>query len=526
MKNLSKHYLLLQKQLYTGVYLRYFFVILLIPFWGVLYYFFAKHIGEFGCFDDCNNFMGGYFLLHGKKIFSEFFFNHQMLMANISYLVQAAFHPQTLYSLVTYHRLLVFAFSVVAGSYLVIRFGLSAVGFVLLFEVNKYYIFGNRFLAESFVVYLMVFMLGVIWQKLHKKPVYLSDYIMSGVSTWFVLFIREPYIPLALFLFVLVLWGKTQIKEKSIAVGIFFICTIITLLSISVPDMILNIYTLNKQLITGETAQTGTNGLGFLKNIFYPVVILFQGKWTILRHIQIITSLVYLSLSSYVFFLKKQRVTVLLVWGILIIANFRFVEPGFMYYEAFHIMVWTGLTLFSSMLMLSVVENVQIKKLILGVLAGLLLYSLFSPQTIFWKKIDTQKEFTEGYGHYYITGTIIKTLSHANFTLFVEKKDDMIYWQADIQPAYKYLWYTSLMPSYKPYVIARDEMFTKYPPDFYFGDCDKYHKHAQSLPANRVTDYQQMLFEKELSCIYVKKSLIPTIPAKKLQEAAALGYHF
>src|SRR5579871_1635124 len=139
-------------------YLYYFIsIVVLVFFTGVLYKIYIPRINAFGCFDDCNNFMGGYFLLHGKRLFSEIFFNHAPGMAYISYLIQSLFHPRNLYELILRHRQFVILFGFFGNLFLLLRFGWKASGFIILYELSKFYLFGDRFLAEAIIVYPIVY---------------------------------------------------------------------------------------------------------------------------------------------------------------------------------------------------------------------------------------------------------------------------------------------------------------------------------------------------------------------------------
>src|SRR5690348_2865404 len=100
----------------------------------VLSYFYYQKIGAFGCFDDCFNIMGGYFLSKNAHIFSGFFYNHAPGMAYISFLVQKLSHPQSLYQLILFHRMSLFIFSFIMGSVLTLRFRWSALAFLLIYE--------------------------------------------------------------------------------------------------------------------------------------------------------------------------------------------------------------------------------------------------------------------------------------------------------------------------------------------------------------------------------------------------------
>ena len=105
----------------------------------ILYKIYMPRVNAFGCFDDCNNFMGGYFLLQGKRLFSEIFFNHNPLMAYVSLIIQQITNPQNLYELILRHRQALLLFSFGFNVILLARFGLPVLGFALFYELTKHH---------------------------------------------------------------------------------------------------------------------------------------------------------------------------------------------------------------------------------------------------------------------------------------------------------------------------------------------------------------------------------------------------
>ena len=103
-----------------------------------LYKIYMPRVNAFGCFDDCDNFMGGYLLLQGKKLYSEIFFNHNPFMAYLSFIVQFVTHPQNLYELILRHRQFLLLFSFVFNVILFLRFGLPAFAFTIFYELTKF----------------------------------------------------------------------------------------------------------------------------------------------------------------------------------------------------------------------------------------------------------------------------------------------------------------------------------------------------------------------------------------------------
>ena len=92
---------------------------MLIPIYAILYKIYIPRVNAFGCFDDCNNFMGGYFLLQGKHMFSEFFFNHQPFAAHISASIQWLANPENVFELILRHRQFVLLLSLIMNALLI-----------------------------------------------------------------------------------------------------------------------------------------------------------------------------------------------------------------------------------------------------------------------------------------------------------------------------------------------------------------------------------------------------------------------
>jgi len=113
---------------------------------SVVYY---KLAVSYSFIDEFNNYLAGYFLLQEKVLYTQIFFQHNMLMAYISEIIQFLLHPDSLYKLVIYHRLFVLVFALIWDIFFVIRFRYIGLLFAILFEISKYFLFGNLFLAES-----------------------------------------------------------------------------------------------------------------------------------------------------------------------------------------------------------------------------------------------------------------------------------------------------------------------------------------------------------------------------------------
>ncbi len=486
-------------------------------FYIVLYKIYMPRINAFGCFDDCNNFMGGYFLLHGKRLFSEIFFNHNPLMAYLSFLVQLVTHPQNLYELILRHRQALLLFSFLCNLILLIRFGPPALAFALFYELTKFYLFGDRFLAEAFIVYPLVYLVGLVLFKLKNKQITLLDYLASGVLVWFIVFMREPYVPAALLVFMYLLWNKKNVQKSIISLGIFIVLSLTTILLHDLKEFYFNVVTVNLVLVSSGP---------YLKIFSYPIQIFFGGEWGYFRYLLVSFNTLFV-ISSLYLLSKKQWKVVFFTWVILGLANVRYVEPGKAFYSAFHLLCWYGIFLFISFTFVSYIHQYSKKVssiLMLGYL-GILLFHIFSPLSFLQSKPDPHLELITNYGGPIQVGIVINSLSTPANTLFLDGFDDIIYWQAQRVSPYKYSWYTSLMPNYQKYTDERITMFRKSPPDFYYGSCPKEIYSIKLLPDFIKNDYVRLYSDNKPTCLWIKKTKLSSISAQQWTKAKENYYY-
>lgn len=494
-------------------------LLLLVVFYGVLYKIYIPRVNAFGCFDDCFNFMGGYFLLHGKRLFSEIFYNHNPLMAYVSFLVQYFSHPQSLYELVLRHRQFLLLFSFAFGVLLTVRFRLKAFMFIIMYELTKFYLFGDRFLAEAFVIYPLVYLLGLAWDKFNKIKLNKTDYILAAIFSWFIIFAREPVVPAVLLLFGFIIYSKKWKKNLLLPVSIFTVLSIGTLLLHNIPEFFFNVVTTNSGISFAAETQ-GILGIGIIKIFLYPILLFFGGVWGEFRIVITALSALFICSSAFLVW-KKMTKHVLFLWIHLGLLNIRYVEPGKVFYGAFHLLCWYGVFVFSTALMIATIyKKSKQAGLVLGLLfISILVFHIVSPSSFLHDKVDTQTEFINNFGIPLQVGNVVNSLSNPNDTLFLDGTDDIIMWVAKRYSSYKYSWYTSVMPNFKKYTDARTEMFVKNPPDFYYGTCIGDKDPVRTLPPGDA--YIRLYNDDKPSCLWVRDTKIRSITDEQWKKAAA-----
>ncbi len=522
-------------------------IFLLIGFWVYLRGVYRDRLGAFGCFDDCFNIAGGYFLSMGKRLYTDFFFNHQPLPAYISWAIQTIYQPQSIYELILRHRMTLIYYFAAADLLLTLRFGLAGFAFALLYETTKGYVFGERFLAESMIVYPLVYLLGLSIQRtvlrlnlvqtrfnLFNNFSASAEVILAAVAAWFVVFSREPYVPLALFLFGVYLW-RLQ-KGRMLALVVFLVLSAATILIHNPADYWWNVVVASATSVAGAEIQSqNLAGTGLLSIFFYPIHVLFGGTWNHFRWIEAALSGLLLILLAFP--LTRSRIDnnkaaalkLSIVFVIALgLANIRQVAPGTLYYGAFHHTVWYGLVIAIVAFLLSSTTSVSVipalgagiqylfslRFLRLGgwlLYAGIVIYALFSPQSYLHEKVDRAVEFQIGYSHYSTQGEIIRRLSKQTNTMFVEEWDELIYWQAKRPSAYRYVWWSSTLADVPKYRDAKVAMWQDSPPDFYVGLCEGQDPMKTSLPKDVATDYLRLTQNGKPSCVFVRRSVARSI---------------
>lgn len=479
----------------------------------------------FSFVDEYDNFIAAHFMMKGKKLFSEIFHNRQLGMVYLSYLIQFITHPQTLYQLVIIHRSFIIVFSFLFSLFLVWRFGLIAAGFVLLYEPIKYYFHGNLFLAESLIIYPLVYLFFLILISKQKETSLLENFFI-GICLWFVFFMREPYVPLVFFLFISYCLKFRKSKYLIISLIVFLILTFFTLLTINLKDYFYQLVEINSLRIFNKK-EDGLTLIGFIKSFFYPIQILLGGYWNHFRIIIaiLLTLLLFLIVSVKVFLKKNWQI--LFIFISLGLAALRTIEPGKIFYGAYRMTQWYGFIIASVLILTKFLYDNKKNKVALTSIVILILvffYSIFSKESFVWKKIDKQQIFNINYNRYFVNGEVVKLLSDKDDNLFVDGYESLIFWQAGIPSSYKYGLYYPVMKGILRFDQEKNKMLKTKMPTFYFIDC--IYRNINPIPEEISANYKQFIYTviNEETCLYINKNKIKKLSEEKIKLIEKYNY--
>lgn len=487
----------------------------------------------FGCFDECMNYLAADFVLKGKVLYGEYFFPHQMLMVYLSSLIQFLLHPQSIYYLVLYHRLFIFFFAVLMDILIILRFRKVGIGFVLLFEETKFYFMGSLFLPESIVVYFLVYLIGLTWARLTGKKISSVDYILSGIFTWAAVFMREPYVPVAIIMYAIIIWGNIKTKAKLLSLAIFSLLSLVTLAFTDLQNYFYQVWFVNFRNILGPSSGNKIGIVEMFKIFLYPVYIFMDGRWNFLRNILMGVSAIFL-LSSVILLVRfKKTKLIIIALVILGFSNSRFVAPGVAFYEAFHMLIWYGLFIMLTLLFVRELYLRKANRLILGFFVAIfsflcvlsVLPGSFFEENIHESAFYRDSEFRIEFDRFYVNGEAIRLMSDKGDTLFVDLWNDLIYWQAKLTSPYKYTNYWGQEAVFPVFKNARLEMFRNNPPDFYYYACSDKQYVSPFLPEFVANDYMQLYYINKPSCLYVKKDKFVSISQEKWDKLGVLRFY-
>ena len=501
----------------------FFIVVFLLLTYFFLYKIYIPKINAFGCFDDCFNFVGGYFLGRGRQLYSQIYFNHMPLMPYLSAVIQHFGNPINIFEFVLRHRQLLLIFSFVFNVLIVWRFGLVGLASMVVYEFSKFYIFGDRFLAEAFIVYPLVYLTGLGLHTIFKKRLYSWEIILAGVFTWFVIFMREPYVPVALFLFGTILRPVYRKRITLVAFALLLVLTAGLFTLFSPHDFLYNVITVNLQR---DELQPGIFwGTGIAKSFFYPVYLLFTGRWNDFR-IQLTILSIVLMASALAWAKMKKG---LWLFGFLFIAlgfaNLRPTIPGLLYYEAYHQINWYGMFLFSTLYFLYNYTVEVRKKYVYYIVSGsLLVFVLFSPRSFIYQHVDQQTEFITNYGTFLQVGEVIKAISKPEETLFTNGADEFLYVTSDRNSSFPFVFYYPTQDKNKLPAAAR-EMYCSHPPDIIYDFCSPEAPLHPYLPAQMLPMYRQWYSGGKPTCLYIKESLVAGLTPVQRDKAMEFLYY-
>ncbi|MBI2600764.1 hypothetical protein HYW42_02320 [Candidatus Daviesbacteria bacterium] len=457
--------------------------------------------------DEEYNFAIGKYLAKGEILYDDIITNHQPVTHILSGLLQKKENPDTTYALIKSQRTAIINWSAIWSIILVFYFGLAGLIFVFIYELTKIHFYGNLFLAETIVVYPLVFLIGL--SIFRKIPLRAFELFFSGSLIAFLTLTLGPIYPAIFFLTLLFLINS----KKSLIFGLSgaFAFFLLVLPFINIPGFFQHYFFGN---LENMVPQTKEYWISAITQSFASPILSFQDS-SPNDNLKLIRILSITLILNLVYFLFKRKffltVTIIILSGLL---NLRFIRPGEGHAGGFHLLPWyASLVFITSVLLLHNTEQsfglrtqdrrltarLQLgnKNFRLRYLAALLQGSSFVKQiksnsSLFFKGLnillfvialnlsfsyakqnlfiqkDAKKDFEVFFSNHTKIGESIKNLKKPGDTLFVFPDAWLVYWQSDIDHLPKLFGYYTWMSGIPKLQKQVNYAFINFPPTFYY----------------------------------------------------------
>ena len=429
---------------------------------------YLRKTASFRFFDEENNIVAGYLMTQGRALYRDIFMNHNPLPLVISQLLQQAIPSGTHFDLVKLHRVFMVVFALIANGLLLIRFRSKALLFVGAYEYMRFYISGQMFLAEGMMAYMFAYYIFLLIEAYYDKrqAISIRDTLIASFLFAFIVLSREPYVPLVVVLYALVLirsisskWAWGCATASFAAVGLF-------MLQYDLGEFYKQVVLLNGPHSVLESKTQG--GLQ-----------IYSGIWQILDYIRVGFSFdkpLYLILSpicvlvllfilhqlqsrrwSHSFFFLLTSILILFLAGI---RNFGSGTEWFgMYRSISYIAI---ITAFAS--------SISSQKTKVALLIVIVFIALLHPRSHFIETRNNASEYYINYSPSYTTGTIIALLCEGQHdcNVFIDGIDVYPYFVSKIKPNYRFAFHYPVNRLFLDYSQVRTESLISEKPIVYY----------------------------------------------------------
>ncbi len=431
-----------------------------------------RNVFNFPLRDEEDNLITGTWVLQGKKLYSDIFFQRQPMATVLSGAIQQFTKPNTSYLLIKRHREFILFYSFIWVVILTLRFGIKGFSVGIILELIKFSLLGNLYHAEALVVYPSIYIVGVVYDLYKTKKASAFDVGTIPPAAFFILFSRETLAP-----FIVLIFAITFLKLKKSRIKLLLSSLIISLIFflflfapfVSYIDFFKNTLVVNVlDFLPSEATYSWQYGL--ISTFFLPFKILFEpneGFYIIAK----LFSLLYI-ISLLAFIKLKKTVYLLLGFFLLSTLNFRPADFG-TFSEGRRFLPWF------SVLVWIVILNMQIliintKKILTKVAISLSLFIFFMvlilPYGIkeFSLHPDTFSMWYINYSPYFDYGETIRLLSEKDNTMLAMPQEPLIYWQSQLFSSSPYFFTLGYMYQRPRVFKSVKEKLETSPPDFLY----------------------------------------------------------
>ncbi len=424
-------------------YLRLFLLSLVGCIFVVTLPFYRSHIFAVHFVDEDDNIVIGNYVKEGKKLYTDIFSQHQPSMFVVSAALQDSIFVNNVQMLVQRHRELMIGWSILWIIFLVARFGFPLFMTTSVLELSKITLLGNLFLAESLVVYPLIYLLAHFF--LAPATTQTIEKIFLTTVFWLLWYSLTPLWPVLTLLLVLYAHkhqGDVGLFRMLIITGLIFTIWLMNITNLS--DYFVSAIYINYKYYIPLTTPFGFTE-SIYKSLFAPLFALFSTKSGELLMLIRLLSLGFL--INLLYLIKdKNYLRVIFIISILWLTSLRYIDPAGLLYGVFHMLPWFAV------LILFCFINASTPKIINIIMLGII--SLASLQVARTNLFDIRVPEDDYYVNFSPKADIreaVKIISESSpQTIWVEPVMYYPHWRTTAQPYTKMVNYYGWMDQTEP----------------------------------------------------------------------------
>lgn len=474
---------------------------------------YRSHLFSLDFVDEEDNIVIGSYLEQGNKLYRDIYSQHQPAQFVLANVLQTVTSPDNIFMTVKRHREFMILWSMIWITLLTLRFGYSLYFVALIFELTKMILLGNMFLAETFVVYPLMYLLSYLFSKA-KSPGTLEQIFVLGLI-WFLALSLTPLWPLLLVVTVQ-LYLSSQSKPSFIlrfaALGI--LCFALLFPKVDFLDYYHDVFWINTQFYIPLT--TGISPVSALIHaLFSPLITLFTQGDSLLLPLLKLLSLIYLY-NLFVLVRGKEYKIALALHTILFLINLRYINPANTLYGAFHLLPWYGALLYGAVAFLRAPRLPRFFLLTL-----LIIFALPIARQHLWDQRDINTDYFVHYSQSADLSQVVQILSRdVPRSIWVEPVNYWVHYQNNSRL------YTTMI-NYYPWMHQTPSFQTELAIALKTSWPDLVYLNNQNLSLGaQLNAYTPLMRDGGKTMLYLRNDLIPSLTNSQLQELAFYRFTF
>lgn len=490
---------------------KFLFTLVIFSFYIFVSYWYFENFLHIRFADEEENIVGGYLLFKGSKLYSDIFIQHQPVAYWISSAVHYITQPNSIYELIRNHRLFIIFWSFLWGLFLTYRFGKFTFFSIAIFELTKIYLFGNLFLAESLVVYPLIYLIASILVNTNKYDLVIFPFVF--LLSFLLL---APIWPL-LILVLLVFTNRAGIYKtaKLFVPAIIFFGLMFLFTSDPLKYFKNTIYLNLFHYIPHESSGFESN---LLKPFISPLMVFSDKRTSSFYPLLAWLSLIFVFATIFIVKNKKYSKSVFLIL-ILGLSNIRYVPPGSLEFSGFHSLPWYALLIY---LTIHMMEKYLFKgsgmRLNFAILSTLIISLIASKDELIIKR-DKDLDYYVNYSRQFDYGEAIKIMKNSDSTLFQYPDEILLYWQSGVKPFAGYIYFYPWMTDDEIIATSIQKSGDLKMPDFFY-------THGGYLLPSIENNYTNLTRDNGSTKLFVSNEIVKNLNDEQIGQLSFLRFSF